>query len=271
MDIEKQYRELQKNRKHIKFINVSYEEYISNYINKKKKKLKLAIIVPFREHKGEKIRTHQLRKFIKHMKTFFSNKDISMKIFVINQMSYDKKFNRGLLLNIGFDFAKKYNIIVTHDVDMLPDDYLLNYYLHIPKQPLHIVYPGCSNQLNRFFKLKRIYNYHKYIGGINIYSSALYKKLNGFPNTFWGWGGEDDALYERIANNKMSIIRPNKGKIIELPHKSFHKQIEYTNTKKWENRVNDVKNWKKNGLINLKYKISSIKKTRWYTIINCNI
>ena len=118
MDIEKQYRELQKNRKNIKFINVSYEEYKSKHIIEKKKKLKLAIIIPFREHKGEKVRTHQLRKFIRHMKTFFSNKDIKMKIFVINQTTYDKKFNRGLLLNIGFDFAKKFDIIVTHDVDL---------------------------------------------------------------------------------------------------------------------------------------------------------
>lgn len=259
MDIEKQYRKLQKNRKHIKFINISYEEYKSNYIiNKKKAKLKLAIIVPFREHKGEKIRTHQLRKFIRHMRTFFSNKDIRMKIFVINQMSYDKKFNRGLLLNIGFDFAKKYDIIATHDVDMLPDDYLLQYYLHIPKHPLHIAHPGSSVK----------YSYNKYIGGINIYSAKQYKKLNGFPNTFWGWGGEDDALYERITANNMSIIRPNKGKIKELEHKSFHKQKEYTNTKKWENRVHDVKHWKKNGLSNLEYNVNSVKKTRWYTIIN---
>ena len=179
------------------------------------------------------------------------NKKLFMTVY--NEIDYD-----GRVLRSAECLAKKYDIIATHDVDMLPDNYLLQYYLHIPKHPLHIAHPGSSVK----------YSYDKYIGGINVYSAKQYKKLNGFPNTFWGWGGEDDALYERITANNMLIVRPNKGKIKELEHKSFHKQKEYTNTKKWENRVHDVKHWKKNGLSNLEYNVTSVKKSRWYTIIN---
>lgn len=26
-----------------------------------------------------------------------------------------------------------------------------------------------------------------------------FEAINGFPNTFWGWGGEDDEMYSRIV------------------------------------------------------------------------
>lgn len=38
----------------------------------------------------------------------------------------------------------------------------------------------------------------KYIGGAVAFSADDFRKINGFPNTFWGWGGEDDEMYKRI-------------------------------------------------------------------------
>lgn len=242
MDIKSQYKKLQKNRKIVKIKNISYDQYINKYVIKSKPIL--AIIVPFREEKNTKVRINHLKKFVKHMISFFTNK-INYKIFVIQQYSYKTKFNRGKLLNIGFKIAKNYNIIVTHDVDMLPDNYLLNFYLHVPKYPVHISYPGSSIQ----------YTYDKYFGGINIYNRKHFQKFNGFPNNFWGWGGEDDALYDRIAINNLKIIRPTKGKIKVLSHRNLKDDKEHTNLYKWENRINNIKNWKINGLNNLSYKI----------------
>ena len=31
--------------------------------------------------------------------------------------------------------------------------------------------------------------------------------MNGFPNGFYGWGGEDDELAQRTNQTKLSIIR----------------------------------------------------------------
>ena len=34
----------------------------------------------------------------------------------------------------------------------------------------------------------------KYLGGAVVFCARDYERINGFPNSFWGWGGEDDAL-----------------------------------------------------------------------------
>ena len=250
MNIKEQYNNLQKNRKKLQFKTVSYENFKSNYTINSKSKSMIAIIIPYREHVDSTVRFIQLKKFITHVHKFLKNQNVKYTFFVIKQNSYKKRFNRGLLLNIGFDIAKKYNIIITHDVDMLPDEYLLQYYLHIPKHPIHIAYPGSSVK----------YSYPTYIGGINIYNREDYKKINGFPNDFWGWGGEDDAIYDRLAINNLIVLRPDKGEIKELPHQSMKELKQFTNLKKWENRIDNIKNWKTNGLKNLKYKIKNHKK-----------
>lgn len=39
----------------------------------------------------------------------------------------------------------------------------------------------------------------RYFGGVVAFSREDFEKINGFPNTFWGWGGEDDEMYSRIV------------------------------------------------------------------------
>ncbi len=39
--------------------------------------------------------------------------------------------------------------------------------------------------------------YYQYFGGVSSMSKDQYLKINGFPNNYWGWGGEDDDIYNR--------------------------------------------------------------------------
>lgn len=42
--------------------------------------------------------------------------------------------------------------------------------------------------------------YTQYFGGVSSLSKEQYLKINGFPNNYWGWGGEDDDIFNRSDN-----------------------------------------------------------------------
>ncbi len=37
--------------------------------------------------------------------------------------------------------------------------------------------------------------------------------MNGYPNNFWGWGGEDDELRKRLKEVGLSSVAPPVGSI----------------------------------------------------------
>lgn len=41
--------------------------------------------------------------------------------------------------------------------------------------------------------------YKEFFGGVSGLTVEQFKKINGFPNAFWGWGGEDDDLWNRYV------------------------------------------------------------------------
>ena len=150
--------------------------------------------------------------FIPHMHTFLtkliSNGSISdYHIYIIEQSDDQRKFNRGKLLNIGFDLARKnkcrrgtpHDVFIFHDVDLLPGDDLGPYYAQFPKAPIHIarVWDRYSNN-------------PKYFGGIVSFSGSDMKRINGYPNTFWGWGGEDDEMQNRCERLRIRWDSPRK-------------------------------------------------------------
>ena len=150
----------------------------------------VAIIVPFRDLHMEQKRSEHLGKFVPHMIQFLT--DLQMKqrrisdfhIYIVEQSDDKRKFNRGKLLNIGFDLARKYkgpngrkhDVFIFHDVDLLPSPQLNEAYAKFPTVPHHIA--RCWDRYS---------NNPKYFGGIVSFSSSDYKRINGYPNTFWGW------------------------------------------------------------------------------------
>jgi len=41
--------------------------------------------------------------------------------------------------------------------------------------------------------------YEQIFGGAGSFSREHFELINGFSNKFWGWGGEDDDLYNRLC------------------------------------------------------------------------
>lgn len=93
---------------------------------------KLAIIVPYRD------REINLNLFLLHLHQFLNRQNAYYAIYLIEPMSH-LKFNRALLINIGFIESLKeddYDCFIFHDVDMLPESNLNIYECNreMPKQ-----------------------------------------------------------------------------------------------------------------------------------------
>jgi predicted glycosyltransferase involved in capsule biosynthesis len=194
------------------------------------------VIVPFREQVEQK-RSEQLKKFLKHFDK------LGYPVLVVEQEE-GKKFNRGMLLNIGADLADS-EYVIFHDVDLLPKKTVIPYYEVFPDSPIHI---------GKTWREK--YNNEGFLGGVISISKADLKSINGFPNNFWGWGGEDDAMRVRMKRNNMTILQPTLEKgFTDLPHVDTKSKPEWKNMEKWEGMDLERVGKNKSGLSNLKYNI----------------
>eukprot|EP01041_Mallomonas_annulata_P006369 gene6369-12876_t len=215
--------------------------------------IKIAVIVPFRDIHVEQKRSLHLTSFIPALTRFLSKSTESFRIYIIEQSNDNRKFNRGKLLNIGFDLACKDHaqIFIFHDVDLIPSDELLKHYTTIPSQPVHIA---------------RVWSRYSgnpdYFGGVVSFSKEQFRLINGFPNNFWGWGGEDDEMMKRVKRNKLHPSAPTSGSITDLENMSIDDKIQllrqHRNWKcpnKWEVLEEHDSTWKENGLSNLKYEV----------------
>ncbi|KAL9191383.1 hypothetical protein ACHAXT_001089 [Thalassiosira profunda] len=239
-------------------------------IEKRRRELNsVAIIVPYRDLHPSQNRAKHLHQFVPHMKQFLSGLADAHKIgdyhiYIIEQSDDNRKFNRGKLLNIGFDFALKrsekhpprHNVFVFHDVDLLPQPDLGEWYARYPKQPTHIarVWDRYSNN-------------EKYFGGIVSFSEEDMKRINGYPNTFWGWGGEDDEMQKRLETLDIKWDAPEKGTIVDLEDMDLTSKINFLRQNKewkcmvkWEALEEHAATWKTNGLADLSYDIRGITK-----------
>ena len=210
---------------------------------KSEEKSKIAIIVPFRDSVKDGPRTKQLNRLVDFMNSFLAGEDYH--IFVITQNDDGRKFNRGQLLNVGFKIAEDegYDTFIFHDVDLLPSPELKKYYTTYPEnQPVHI-----AAVWNRYGSNP------SYFGGIVAFNRTMFNKVNGFPNNFWGWGGEDDELLKR-TKKYYSVLKPTNGNITDMENFNLEQKLEYLKEnelkfmKKKEALAEHDATWKKNGV-----------------------
>lgn len=65
-----------------------------------------------------------------------------------------------------------------------------------PSLALPLESPPASHQLTPALPCHRL-PYAGYFGGVSGLSKAQFLRINGFPNEYWGWGGEDDDIFNR--------------------------------------------------------------------------
>jgi hypothetical protein len=149
-------------------------------------------LLPYRARSPNEVRRQEIMNALDSITSYFPAKKIPYTVIVVEQNN-DDPFNKGLILNAGFIESEKYNTMPRIYVHMNVD-YILDTSREFPQE------------LNDFTKgFIEIYNMNldnnlpvTYIGGGCAFDPDSYKRVNGFPNDIWGWGGEDNALRERV-------------------------------------------------------------------------
>jgi hypothetical protein len=154
-------------------------------------KHKLGVIVPYRN------RSHQLGMFRRHMSHFLKKEHIDHEIFIIEQDGA-KLFNRGMILNIGFNYAVKHgcDYVAFHDIDMLPLDVDYSY----SDTPLHL---ATNFQLQENEKKREVFD--QYFGGVTMFPVESFIKVDGYSNKYWAWGYEDTDLLLRCERKGVEL------------------------------------------------------------------
>ena len=213
----------------------------------------LLINIPYRAKGFHTFRKTQLYNLINNCKEYFKLNKIEFKIIIIQQNG-DDLFNRGKLLNIAFleseKLFSKYNVTYMH----MNCDYTFNLNYTFPKSLLYL-----DDNFYNLFTVECMKN--NSLGGCCLFDCKLFKSINGFPNDFYGWGGEDRGIYYRCLNKNIKIIETEYTKSNNDKNKNFiidENNDNVTDTSKnnkhlLKANINDIEI---NGLTNCKYKIA---------------
>ncbi|XP_005231158.1 beta-1,4-galactosyltransferase 3-like isoform X1 [Falco peregrinus] len=219
---------------------------------------KSAILIAYRNQ--EKYLHHLLY----YIHPFLQRQQLSYSIYLIQQVG-NGTFNRAKLLNVGVREALKdedWDCLLLHDVDLVPEnDY--NLYVCDEYYPKHM-----ASAMDKF---QYTLPYKSFFGGVSALTPEHYMKMNGFPNTYWGSGGENDDIATRIRLAGMKIVRTS-------PHLGRYKVMDYDDEAErqelWRrpaSRHNTQKTWKDDGMNSLEFKLLSRTKHRLYTNITVDI
>ncbi|XP_075186316.1 beta-1,4-galactosyltransferase 3 isoform X2 [Anomaloglossus baeobatrachus] len=219
---------------------------------------KTAVIIPHRN------REKHLRHLLYYLHPFLQRQQLQYGIYIIHQ-SGNSTFNRAKLLNVGVKEAMKdedWDCLFLHDVDLVPENDH-NLYVCDPWSPKH-----ASIAMNKFsYSLP----YPQYFGGVSALTPEQYMKMNGFPNEYWGWGGEDDDIATRVRLAGMKIGRPpvSVGHYKMVKHKGDRGNEE--NPHRFDLLIRTQRMWTQDGMNSLTYTLLSRELEALYTNLTVDI
>lgn len=196
-------------------------------------------IVPYRDRIEHKLHFEIYMKYILED----ISKD-SYEIYFSHQMD-NRPFNRGAVKNIGFIAMR----------DKYPDNYrditfIFNDIDCCPYKKNLLNYDTTHGTVKHFF------GYTFALGGLFSITGADFEKIGGFPN-FWGWGFEDNTIYDLVKKNGIFVDRSTffyagDSKIIQIPH---GRERTLAKQEQWNYRFKDYDSL--NYIRNLKYTIKN--------------
>ncbi|XP_033626151.1 uncharacterized protein LOC117289235 isoform X2 [Asterias rubens] len=217
---------------------------------------KVAIVIPFRD------RSYHLPIVLKYLTPMLRRQLLEFAFYVVEQNN-SLAFNRAMLMNVGFleslNFSK-WDCFIFHDVD------------HVPLSDLN--YYGCSGMPRHFLsgadRWKYKLPYGDFFGAVTGFTTGNILTINGFPNVYWGWGGEDDEIWKRVKEAGLPVSRPQGPSgfynVIKHHHKSapvMKERLKLLSSFKQRHKTD--------GLTNIRYDKPHVEFHPLYTNITVNI
>jgi len=220
--------------------------------------VKIVIVFPYRDRAK-----HYMKQMENIQKKYNDNLEITVYVIVQNDTH---PFRRAWLMNIGIQIASAHfseNVcIITHDVDMKASNAVD--YTWCDRPTLMCAEISCFNHG---------IPYKLYAGGVVGATIQHWKRINGFTNTAYGWGAEDDDLYLRWKANNLDIApgqglrTAQKGRgVCDCSNRQDHtpRKKHMPTYKKLLQKIERMKRgsdeWKYDGLSDLHYHTDSVFK-----------
>lgn len=168
------------------------------------------VAIPYRD------RAHQLPIVVARIEQLLVHQRVENYLIVVAEQAPGGDFNRGLMRNTAFAAGMATGIpfqcALFHDVDLWAANLDIPY--TCPDAPIHL---SVALDEDGFKVLPHL---HDLVGGVLMLPIADVLHSNGYPNTFTGWGGEDDALGRRLVkiNRKANQLPADLGQYITLKH-----------------------------------------------------
>jgi len=226
---------------------------------------KLVIVVPYRD------RPKQLEIFLYHSKIYFNedkfDKHLNLKLCFLEQAN-DKPFNLGSLNNAGFLLNEEsLDYIVINNIDFLPmiADYSYS------ESPMLLIKHGYNNlpivpSKDPSLIVKAPKRENVFLGSVLI-PKNIFNKVNGYSNSYWGWGFEDTDMRKRLETNNIKInyrdgfyqplIHDNLGYEINEEKKVIPTKYHQDNQKTFNNNWKNNKYYLTDGINNFKFEVRS--------------
>ncbi|XP_023930439.1 beta-1,4-N-acetylgalactosaminyltransferase bre-4-like [Lingula anatina] len=179
---------------------------------------RVIIIIPYRD------RLAHLTRWLHHYHPIFQRQLLEYRIVVTEQYGTGT-FNKGRIMNAAFLECRKafqFDCVIFHDVDMLLENDRNMYVCGNDTTPKHL-----SPAVDKF-RYKIVFD--NLVGGVLVMTVSLFEEVNGYSNEYWGWGGEDDDMWERFLEVNATVVRPPLaiGRYKMIKHKSRGKEANYT-------------------------------------------
>lgn len=192
----------------------------------------LLIVVPYRN------RPEHLKDFLENTPKYFNNKNLIYDILIC-ELDQQGDWNAGLCVNSLVKFIEtnktKYRYLYIHHVDiwLISGDWIF------PK----------DNEV--------YFNMGDY--GSCLLTMDAFFNVEGYSNSFWGWGGEDNELYQKLREKKYKVNEISNISNIkyETKHQSHERKFNgknYANAIKQlmilpKNKRNNISNFSEHGEI----------------------